>query len=176
MTDKKLIVILGLDETKKPHAAKFDLAQAEAVRKAAGLMGFRTAIPKSEEAIALADRLVPGKLFAAGRGLVPFCKADAFERLVKLVELEPQATKDTASPAKPSAGPTETAESDPWASLTVGAKIIAPERNPAEDGWWPAVITAISKDGQKLTLRWLDNPKQPPVTLKRQTVALLSGG
>ena len=34
-------------------------------------------------------------------------------------------------------------------------------------------VTAASKDGKMLTLRWLDNPKQPPVTLKRRAVALL---
>jgi len=35
------VVMLGLDAQKKPRAAKFDGAQAEQVRKAAGLMGMR---------------------------------------------------------------------------------------------------------------------------------------
>lgn len=182
MTKASLIVVLGLDEKQKPHAAKFDLAQAEAVQKAAHSMGFRTALPKTEEAIALADRLTPGKLFAAGRGLVPYCKADTYTKLTAAMELEPEpkdSPKAAVSPStsgKAAAALPKPAQADPWAALKVGDKVIAPEKKPADDGWWPSVITAVSKDGKTLTLRWLDAPKQAPVTLKRHAVALLPNG
>jgi hypothetical protein len=188
MKAKDLIIVLGLDEKQKPHAAKFDLAQAEIVRKAARTMGFRTAIPKSDDAMALADRLPPGKLFATGKGLVPFCPASSYAKLTAAVDLDPEAkgapesSKPAAAPspaaatAKASPAPANTAGIDPWGDLKVGDKVIAPEKRPAEEGWWPCVITAVSKDGRTLTLRWLDNPKQPPVTLKRRAVALLSNG
>jgi hypothetical protein len=186
MKPKDLIIVLGLDEKQKPHAAKFDPAQAEIVRKAARLMGFRTAIPKTEEAIALADRLPPGKLFATGKGLVPFCPAASYTKLTAALELEPEA-KSGPEPSKPAAASSpaaatasplvsSTAGADPWATLKVGDKVIVPEKRPADDGWWPCVITAASKDGKTLTLRWLDNPKQPPITLKRRAVALLYPG
>ena len=189
MKPKELIIVLGLDEKQKPHAAKFDLGQAEIVRKAARLMGFRTAVPKSDDTIALADRLPPGKLFATGKGLVPFCPAASYAKLTAALELEPEG-KAGPEPSKPAAASspaaTTTAKAsplgstvaagDPWAALKVGDKVIVPEKRPADEGWWPCVITAASKDGKMLTLRWLDNPKQPPVTLKRRAVALLYPG
>ena len=178
---KEMILVLGLDDKQKPHAARFDLAQAGIVRKAAKLMGFGTAITKSEEAIALADRLPPGKLFATGKGMVPFCPAATYAKLTAAVELEPEPQGGPEADANPAGGKSaagatvaaKAAGSDPWADLKVGDKVIAPEKRPSEEGWWPCVITAASKDGKMLTLRWLDNPKQPPVTLKRRAVALL---
>jgi len=173
MTTKPMIIILGLDEKQKPHAAKFDQSLAEAVRKAAGFMRFRTGIPKTDEAIALADRLPPGKLYAAGRGLVPFCKAESYQKLVDALEMEPEGVKEAPGPAKPATAPSKAPTGDPWADLKVGDKVIALES--PNDGWWPAVVTAISKDANNLTLRWLDS-KQPPVVRKRRAVALLSNG
>jgi hypothetical protein len=189
MKTKELIIVLGLDEKQKPHAAKFDLSQADIVRKAAGLMGFRTAIPKSEDAIAQADRLTPGKLFATGKGLVPFCPKATYEQLVVVLELEPASSGTKEAPKgdtaasqgttaeKGSPGAAESALTDPWAALKVGDKVIAPERKPADEGFWPAVITAVSKDGKTLNLRWtVGAANQPPFTLKRRAVALLYPG
>lgn len=180
MSTKQLIVVLGPDDKGKAHAAKFDMAQAEAVRKAAALMGFRVGIAKSEEAVALAERLPPGKLFAAGKGMVPFCKTETHAELAAALELEPapvgqDGPKPASTPDKAAPGAAKAPGSDPWAALKVGDKVVAPERKPAEEGWWPCVITSASKDGKTLTLRWLDNPRQPPVTLKRRAVALLPG-
>ena len=176
MTIKQIIVVLGMDEAKKAHAAKFDIAQAEVVRKASGLMGFRTAIPKSDEAIALSDRLPPGKLFTAGRGMIPFCKAETYQKLLAAVELEPEPEpiKDTTSPAKPAPALPKAAGGDPWAALKVGDRVVALES--PDLGWWAAVISAASPDGKNLTLRWIDAPKAPPVVRKRRAVALLSNG
>jgi hypothetical protein len=171
-TENKIVVILGLDAAKKPHAARFDLSQADAVRKAAGLMGFRTGLPETEEAQKLCAKLAVGKLFAAGRGLVPLVKAALFEELAKALVLEEAqpAPNASAAPDKPAAVPAPIT----WENLRVGSVIIAPERDAANDGWWPGVITAVSKDGQKITIRWRDQPKQPAVTLKRHAVALLN--
>lgn len=179
-----ILVILGLGDDQKPRAARFDPAQAEVVRKAAKAMGLRVGFPKTDEAKALAVRLVPGRLYATGKGLVPLVKAATYQELLAKLELEPKA-EDGPDQAKPASAPAAAgaaakasasgaaAASDPWAALKVGDKVIVPERRPAEEGWWPCVITAASKDGRTLTLRWLDNPKQPPITLKRQAVALL---
>jgi hypothetical protein len=105
---------------------------------------------------------------------VPFCKVEALEKLVKALDLEPEAANPTASPTKPVAAAAKAPSGDPWAELKIGDKVIAQD---GLEGWWPSVITGVSKDGQKLTLRWLvGDPKQKPVTVKRRTVALLSNG
>lgn len=165
----RLLVILGQDGSKKPHAARFETTQADAVRKAAALMGFRVGIPPDEDAEKLAAKLPAGKLFAAGRGLVPRVKAAVYEQLLEKLELQPEpsgASKDVGAP--------NTTSDQPWRELKVGAVVIAPEKDAAEDGWWPAVVMSVSKDGEKLTLRWRDQPKQVPITVKRHAVALLS--
>lgn len=194
-TTKEMILVIGPDEARKPHAAKFDMSQADLVRKAAKSMGFRTAIPKSDEAIALADRLPPGKVFASGKGMVPFCPVGTYSKLIEVLEFEREhregaetakqakgsdtaamtakAGPEAASPASPNV---QLAGTDPWTNLKVGDKVIAPAGKPAEEGWWAAVITAQGKDGRTLTLRWVDAPKLPPFTLKRRAVALLSTG
>jgi len=174
---KSIILIVGLDDKGKPHAAKFDFAEAEAVRKAAALMGFRTALPKAEEGVALADRLPPGKLFAAGKGMVPFCKLATYEQLVGAIELEPEGPKPATSASKSASKATGSVHTAPWADLTVGDTVIAPEKKPREDGFWRATVVGVSKGGSELKLRWLDgDQKQPPFTLNRRAVALLYPG
>ena len=88
-TAKQFIVMLGLDEKKQPRAAKFDLKDTEAVRKAAALMNLSTAIPKTDEQRALMAKVAEGKLFASGRGLVPLVSKPLHEILIAKLDLEP---------------------------------------------------------------------------------------
>lgn len=186
------VVLLGLGDNGKPRAARFDAAQVEVARKAAKAMGLRVGHPKTDEAKALAAKLALGKLFATGKGLVPLVKADLHKQLMDKLELEPVAAPAKPGPGTPAAQPAtaqpaakgaqgaakaaDTPAANPadlWAAIKVGSTVIAPEKHPEEDGWWRATVTAVSKDGRTITIRWLDAPKQPPVTLKRQAVGLL---
>jgi hypothetical protein len=187
-----ILVLLGLDENRKPRAARFDASQLEVARKAAKAMELKVGHPRTDEAKALALRLVPGRLYATGKGLVPLVKTATYDELLAKLELEgdgaktgpapaasPPAQPGKAAPAaakdSPTAAPTAS-KPDPtalWAAITVGSTVIAPEKRPEEDGWWRATVTAVSKDGRNITIRWLEAPRQPPVTLKRQAVALL---
>lgn len=72
----------------------------------------------------------------------------------------PKRTKD-AAPGLPS----------DWKGLAVDQLVIAQESDP-ENGRWEAVIIKI--DGDELTLRWRDYPKQPVVTRQRTAIALLN--
>jgi hypothetical protein len=214
-----ILVLLGLDENRKPRAARFDAAQAEIARKAAKAVGLKVGHPRTDEAKALALRLVPGRLYATGKGLVPLVKTATYDELLAKLELEGDSAKTGPAPAasapgqpgKPAAGAAKAAENTAgtrgtgkatpgdakpgsgtvvkdgaaapnatqadaaalWAAITVGSTVIAPEKRPEEDGWWRATVTAVSKDGRNITIRWLEAPRQPPVTLKRQAVALL---
>jgi hypothetical protein len=44
-----------------------------------------------------------------------------------------------------------------WDDINVGSEVIAFESS--EDGWWEAIVTEIN--GEMLTLRWRDYPRQP---------------
>jgi hypothetical protein len=56
-----------------------------------------------------------------------------------------------------------------WDDIDVGHLVIA--RDELAEGWWEAVV--IARDGDMLTLRFRDYPKQAPVVLHRATLALL---
>ena len=78
----------------------------------------------------------------------------------------------TTTPGKASSGVHGSTESQPlpktWDDIKVGSEVIAFES--AEDGWWEAIVTEIN--GEMLTLRWRDYPRQPMVARRRHQVAL----
>jgi len=188
-------VVLGLDKEGKPRAALIHPNDLEAATKAAVSLGFKIGRADSPQVLSMAKQLPDAKVFATGNGLVPLCRNDIFEWLKK--GLTPVETKteasgpkaETAADVRTGSDAADTASHtgkvgdagkvDPvkldaklWDQLTVGTIVIAPDKNPIDNGYWPAVITAVSKDGQKLTVRWRDAPKLPPVTVKRRAVAL----
>ena len=76
------------------------------------------------------------------------------------------------APGKASSAAHGSTESQPlpktWDDIKVGSEVIAFES--AEDGWWEAIVTEIN--GEMLTLRWRDYPRQPMVARRRHQVAL----
>jgi hypothetical protein len=82
------LVVLGLNSEKKPHAARFDLVDEAAVRKAAAHKNFQIGHAKTKEAAELANKLIDGRIFDSGRGLVPFVSVEVFEKLKKVLEIE----------------------------------------------------------------------------------------
>jgi len=66
-----------------------------------------------------------------------------------------------------------TAGHDPWADIKVGSVVLGQDDSD-EPGWWEAVVVSISKDGDTLTVRWRDYPKQKQATYKRHEVSLLA--
>jgi hypothetical protein len=167
---KQHIIILGIDNSEQARAAKFDFAQADAVRKAASLMELHLAVPKSDAQRKLVARLADGKLFASGKGLVPRIKFELYEALTKALELEVAPRLESAAQA-----PDPTAKPQPlpqaWLDLKVGNTVVAPGQNPSEDGYWPGVITAIK--GDYVVLRWIDAPKLKPASFSRNQIAIL---
>ena len=176
-----ILVVLGTGSDNKPHAARFEGSDETLVRKAAGLMGFRIGRAETEEARALAKKLPEGKVFAAGRALVPYVKQDLFDQIRGLLIIE-QAT--TASPnAEPALAPphkngTKVAAtnscSDPWSDVKIGSVVLCREDVGEDSSWWESVVVAIAKDGETMTMRWRDYPKVKKFTVRRHTVGLIA--
>lgn len=170
-TIQSLLVVLGLDSEKKPHAAKFSAAEETAVRKAAGVKGFRIGQAKTKEAAEAAQKLIEGRIFDSGKGLVPFCSQETYDKLLKLLEVEdkpanPVAIPDKASPSSPSA--------DPWAAIKVGNVVLCKDdEKGADQSWWPCSVIAVSKDTKVLTVKWTGAPTLKPFPVKRNAVAIL---
>ena len=57
-----------------------------------------------------------------------------------------------------------------WQDLKVGSVVVAFENR--DDGWWEAVVTAIS--GDNLTLRWRDYSSQPAIVRSRSQIAFMA--
>jgi hypothetical protein len=56
--------------------------------------------------------------------------------------------------------------------LRVGSHVAAKHWYDGEaNGWWIAVITAV--EGSDFVIRWLDEPKTPPLKIERKHVAIL---
>ena len=174
MKTETCIVVLGLDADKKPRAAKFSVADEKTVVKAAAAQGLKIGRPKTDEATELALRLVDGKIYASGKGLLPLVKAETYEQLLKLLKIEepkvePATVNSASTSAKPSPAPTGGA--DPWASITTGATVLC--RDPKDGGWWPCKVTSVSKDGKLLTVGWAGFPTLKPFTVARKAIAIL---
>jgi hypothetical protein len=171
-----ILVVLGLDADKKPRAAKFDMADEKPVRKAAAAQGLKIGVPKSDEAMEIATRLVDGKIFASGKGLMPLVNAATYEKLLKLLEIEEP--KVETSPAKPRAAPGKPVTisvlvPDPWFNINVGTVVLCRDTSQKDGGWWPAKVSKISDDQKLLTALWLNFGKMPPVVVKRSAVAIM---
>src|SRR6185312_7925369 len=75
------VVVFGKDEAGKPHASVFSPANAELAMRAASLMGMQVLRPVSEAAREVAAKLPKGRVFASGRGFVPFVRPNLYEAL-----------------------------------------------------------------------------------------------
>ena len=76
------VVVFGLDDSGKPHASSFLAGDAALARKAAALMSMKLLCVTTESQRLVAERLPKGKVFASGKGFVPFVKASLYAELV----------------------------------------------------------------------------------------------
>ena len=203
--NQRVIVVLGVDAERKPHASSFTEADAVAAARAAQLMGFYAVRVEDEGLRQLAASLPAGKIFVTGRGLVPFVKRDVYDKLAGLIgtasELKREGDGDTANGEPTAAGREPDGDAaandarkanaaivaaaepeanagpapDPWSAITVGSIILAESPND-DEGWYEALVTAVSADGQILSMRWRDYPNVPLANTQRSKVAVIGPG
>jgi hypothetical protein len=182
MTDKvPILVVLGIDINGKPHGSRFEERDAPFVERAAALMGFHVVriAADNAELHGIAEQLPVGKIFATGRAFVPFVGRSAFDKLATLVEGDITARAAVpigAMPTEPDLSSAADVEIDPpaafetvWSTVAIGSMVLA--NPPGSDGWWETIVVAV--DGEDLTLRWCDAPKEKPFRVSRRNVALL---
>jgi hypothetical protein len=177
------LIVFGRDQANKPHASWFGQAEAELATKAAALMGM-AALPVGEvdEHRAIASKLPQGRVFASGRGFVPFCNGALYERLIAAGEVigcrPPEAPSMPAQPrakrAKAEAPASEPAATYPrpadWQKIQSGALVLA--SNGEGEGWFESVVVE-AKDEDLFVLRWRDWPGHAQFVRRREHLALL---
>jgi hypothetical protein len=146
------IVVFGPDPTGKPKAATFPAHQVDLATKAAGLMQLRLLKIDSPELAQFVAQLPVGKIYASGHGFVPQVRTAIYERLLQFAD-------PATAPGLPAT----------WDDIDVGHLVIA--RDELAAGWWEAIV--VARDGDMLTLKWRDYPKQAPAVLHRAALALL---
>jgi hypothetical protein len=178
-----ILVVLGIDIERKPHASRFAGRDAPFVQRAAELMGFHVVRvpPDNAELYAIAKGLPLGKIFATGRGFVPFVSRSAFDKLATLVEGGITARAPRAIGAKQPGPPAAIFEPEAvntadtlWAKIEVGTVVLAAQPEVWGPGWWEGIVVSI--DGDNLTLRWMETPAEEPFQSSRRDVALRHPG
>ena len=170
------LVVFGKDEAGKPHASRFTAADFELALKAARLMGMRVMRPVSEAAATLAAKLPKGRVFASGRGFVPFVKPKVFEALL-ITHADPQnQVEPVADEAMHTDGANDGGDAGSAKPSDVdfgeGVVVLAPYA--PQEGWWEAVIVKVK--GDLLTLKWRDYPDDPVFTRRRNQLVPLPAG
>src|SRR5665811_1165226 len=131
---------------------RFPAHQADLATKAAGLMQLRLLKIDGPELAEFSAQLPVGKIYASGHGFVPQVRTAIYDRLAQFADPAP-------APGLPVT----------WDDIDVGHLVIA--RDELAAGWWEAVV--VARDGDMLTLKWRDYPKQAPAVLHRAALALL---
>jgi hypothetical protein len=184
-TATEYLVLAGKGSDGKPHAARFPATEIAAVRKAAALMAMLVGKATDEAALKVVRRLPEGKIFAAGKALVPLVKTDLYDDLVKVVSFHDVGSSAPLTSQQQPADANEAAQGnvssspatpslDLWTAIKVGSVVLCWSIDPEGSAWFECVVTAISKDGNTLTVRWRDYPKFKPFAVPRLAVSILA--
>lgn len=184
------LVLFGLDDRGKAHAAWFAEDNTKAGGVAAEAMGM-FALPVGDDAVRLLAGQVPqGKIFSSGKAFVPFVKASLYDALV--ANLPEDQCEQARQPVRASGGKVSsnsyaiasgaadgrgagaaTIQHDfpsDWSKIKVGSVVLASEGR--EDGWYEAdVLETLPND--RYTLRWHDWPDLPTIERAATEIALL---
>jgi hypothetical protein len=186
------IVLFGLDESRKPRAARFGSSHTNLAAKAAELMSLTACSVNSPALAEIAEKLPVGRMYANGRAFVPNVRRDLYAKLIAAAGTnnggngQGQSDEPAQKPAEPPAAASQTGHSaaepaEPvvahgyprdWNDISIGHLVIA--SGGATDGWWEAIV--IGLEGDMLTMRWRDFPKYPKFAQHRSAVALLKPG
>lgn len=187
------VVVFGRDDKGKPHASRFEAAEAPLAERAAGLMGMQVLRIASEDAVVLAAALPSGRIFASGRGFVPFVRADLFAKLAAApgAFAPPRPADDAAgtTPKKPKGGRRAASVGDPagtppeaadgpgappadWSGVKVGSLALAAEEG--KPAVWSAATVVAERGDDLFELRWLDDRdgELPLIVRRREHLGL----
>ena len=169
-TPSPAIVIFGLDEAKKAHAAWFAAADAELAERAAGFMAMNVLRVATDEHRAAALGLPQGRVFASGKAFAPFCKKAAHDALAAFGEafVPPMPVEAEVAPV-PAVANVPAGQND----IGVGSLVLACE-GPAE-GWFEAVVVEDRGEGI-LVLGWRDFPDAGQVVRRVEHLAFVPPG
>jgi hypothetical protein len=165
------LVLFGIDSRGKPKAARFGKNAASLALKAASQLQLRTIAGDDPKIADIAARLPVGRVHATGKAFVPFVRRDLYDKLLAAAangngSSPVRLTGSGAATASPPSGNPNLPRS--WDQIAAGDLVVAQEG--LEDGWYEAIV--IEVNGDMLTLRWRDYPRERRVVRHRFRVGL----
>jgi hypothetical protein len=161
--DAPILVLYGIDEDGKPRAARFNHPNSTLVTKAAQSMALQVATIATESQSEIAAKLPVGRLYANGKGFVPYIRRDLFAKLSTVLGSGGRPTKVGEELASAPGLPKT------WDDIAAGKMVLAHES--PDDGWWEAIV--LQRTGDMLTLKWRDYPQYPKFKRNVAAVALV---
>lgn len=183
------VFVLGLDANGKPRGARFPELK-DNIASAAMDMNCRVLINQPIPVSTLAMKLPVGRVIGTGkvvRLFVPNIRRELYDQISELARTAETLsnTETEAAAAEQSAvvrdaalaevrcvSPVTSGLPRSWEEVTVGHMVLMHES--PEDGWWEA--TVIKREGEVLTLRLRDYPKQGTWVRHINAVALVNPG
>jgi hypothetical protein len=188
------VILFGLGDDQRPRAAHFSAAHGALAIKAASAMGLNVLPVTDAEQTKIAAKLPPGRIYANGRGLVPFVRKDLYAKVTAAAQPAANGKHASAAPRKAAAagagsraagaqtggsatGQPPSAPASPPASarrptgfddIKPGDLVLAHES--LKEGWWEAIVVEVK--GDMITIRWRDYTRWPPEELHRFRIAL----
>jgi hypothetical protein len=170
------LVLFGIDNRGKPKGARFGKEHASLAMKAASQLQLQVLAGNDPNVAEIAARLPVGRVHATGRTFVPFIRRDLYDKLVAA------AANGNARPTSPPNGSSGASGSTPggsaphlpqnWQAIGIGDLVVAQES--LEEGWYEAIV--VEANGDMLTLRWRDFPRQRRFARHRLRLGLLYPG
>jgi len=173
------LVLFGIDSRGKPKGARFSSEHASLAIKAATQLQLNVLANNDPKVAEIAARLPVGRVHATGRTFVPFIRRDLYDRLVAAAPNGnfPQPPTTPANKTSGGAAGSRPPGSPPnlprnWHEIGLSDVVVGQES--LEDGWYEAIV--IEVNGDMLTLRWRDYPRQRPIVRHRLRVGLIYPG
>jgi len=185
------LFVLGLDENGKPRGARFAELK-DNIASAAVDMNCRVLINQPEAVSDIAMKLPAGRIYASGKAFIPNIRRDLYDKISEAAriaeksdaEIETGAAEQSAV-VKPPIDQADSALAEArcvspvtsglprsWETIGVGHMVVFHES--PDDGWWEGIV--IKREGDLLTLRLRDFPKQGTFVRHINTVALVNPG
>ena len=157
------VIVFGVDNECRPHAAWFPKTEAEAAKTAAKQLRLNAIQVTNGTAADLITKLPPGRIHAAGPSMVPTVREDLYEKLVATINPRGEAGREAGEQ-------TATDQPSSWDAIKPGHIVLA--KDSLVEGWWEAVV--VERSGDTIALRWRDYPGHPKFSVRATAVALIA--
>lgn len=157
---ERVMVLYGLDDKKRPRAAKFKESEFKLARKAAKAMALEVYEGPTLILAKVGKPIPSGRIYASGSGFVPNVRPALYEALLSALgvkaEIPPPDDRKLNLPVS-------------WDAI-IPSHVVLAQADSAEDGWWETTVEGV--EGDMLTLKACLFP-DVTVIRHRSAVALL---